>query len=160
MSEAASAQLVQTSTMGEELDKQESALIASVMTVRQLKDGEMLVAEGQSDDSLFLLVHGGLTVVSNHDSVDEIVYTMKPGECAGTRAFVDRTPRKATLKSSGNSTIYCMTPADFESLLDNYPKVVYKVMRALFRITHSNLMRMNQEKEQLSNYINKTHGRY
>ena len=160
MSEAASAQLVQTSTLGDELDKQESALVASVMSVKQLKDGELLVAEGQSDDSLFLLVHGSLTVTSNHGEGEEIVYTMKPGECAGTRAFADRTPRKATLKSSGNSTVYCMTPTDFESLLDNYPRVVYKVMRALFRITHSNLMRMNQEKEQLSNYINKTHGRY
>lgn len=160
MSESASAQLVQTSTMGDELDKQESALIASVMTVKQLKDGEVLVKEGQNEESLYLLVHGTLTVTTNHDSVDEVVYTMKPGECAGTRAFVDRAPRKATLKASGDATVYCMTPEDFESLLDNYPKVVYKVMRAIFRITHANLMRMNQEKEQLSNYINKTHGRY
>jgi CRP/FNR family cyclic AMP-dependent transcriptional regulator len=34
------------------------------------------------------------------------------------------------------------------------------VMRALFRNTHANLMRMNQESEQLSNYIQKSQGRY
>jgi hypothetical protein len=33
-------------------------------------------------------------------------------------------------------------------------------MRGLFRITHMNLMRMNVETQQLSNYINKTGGRY
>jgi CRP-like cAMP-binding protein len=85
---------------------------------------------------------------------------MKEGECAGTRAFVDRTPRKATLRSIGNTTVYTLTPDAFESLLDSRPRLVYKVMRSLFRVTHSNLMRMNQETEQLSNYINKTQGRY
>ncbi len=160
MSEAASPQLVKTSTLGDELDTQESAVIASVMHVKQLKDGEMLVSEGQSDDSLFLLAVGNLSVISDHGEEHEVVYTMKAGECAGTRAFVDRSPRKATLQSKGESTVYAIRPADFESLLDRYPAIVYKVMRALFRITHSNLMRMNQEKDQLSNYINKTHGRY
>jgi len=85
---------------------------------------------------------------------------MKEGECAGTRAFVDRTPRKATLRSIGNTTVYTLTPDAFESLLDSQPRLVYKVMRSLFRVTHTNLMRMNQETEQLSNYINKTQGRY
>ncbi len=33
-------------------------------------------------------------------------------------------------------------------------------MRALFRNTHMNLMRMNQETQQLANYIHKTQGRY
>lgn len=160
MSEAALAQSIKNSTLGDELDAQESALIASVMTVKNLKDGEMLVAEGQKDDSLFLLIKGNLAVISDHGGENEVVYTMKTGECAGTRAFVDRAPRKATLQSRGDSTVYAMKPVDFEKLLDNYPRVVYKVMRALFRITHANLMRMNQETEQLSNYINKTGGRY
>jgi CRP-like cAMP-binding protein len=160
MSEAASAQLVKNSTLGDELNDQESVILASVMTVKRLKDGEMLVAEGQSDDSLFLLARGSLSVISDHGEENEVVYTMKAGECAGTRAFVDRTPRKATLRSNGDALVYAMSPKDFESLLDTHPRIVYKVMRALFRITHSNLMRMNQETEQLSNYINKTHGRY
>ena len=85
---------------------------------------------------------------------------MTKGECAGTRAFVDRTPRKATLRAIGNATIYTLTPDAFESLLDSHPRIVYKVMRALFRVTHSNLMRMNQESRELANYITKTHGRY
>lgn len=85
---------------------------------------------------------------------------MSPGEVAGTRAFVDRTPRKATLRAKGEATVYTLEPETFESLLEEQPRIVYKVMRGLFRITHSNLLRMNQEKEQLSNYINKSGGRY
>jgi CRP-like cAMP-binding protein len=89
-----------------------------------------------------------------------VVYTMHKGECAGTRAFVDRTPRKATLRASGEALVYTMTPAAFESLLDKHPHIVYKVMRALFRITHSNLLRMRDESQELVNYVSKIHGRY
>ncbi|MDH5259328.1 MAG: Crp/Fnr family transcriptional regulator, partial [Gammaproteobacteria bacterium] len=79
---------------------------------------------------------------------------------AGTRSFIDGTTRKATLKSIDGATIYTLEPDAFEGLLKEYPKVVYKVMRALFRVTHTNLTRMNIESQALSNYINKSGGRY
>jgi CRP/FNR family transcriptional regulator, cyclic AMP receptor protein len=144
-----------------ELDDNENKILAEKMGVRHLKDGELLIKEGASDQSLYVLVSGKLAVYSTDiNGKDNLVYTMKEGECAGTRAFVDRTPRKATLRAVGDATVYTLTPNDFESLLDPYPRLVYKVMRALFRVTHTNLMRMNQETQQLSNYINKTQGRY
>jgi len=34
---------------------------------------------------------------------------MTAGECAGTRAFVDRSPRKATLRAIGDATVYMLT---------------------------------------------------
>lgn len=144
-----------------ELDDNENRILAEKMGVRHLKDGELLIKEGAADQSLYVLVSGKLAVYSTDiNGKDNLVYTMKEGECAGTRAFVDRTPRKATLRAVGNATVYTLTPSDFESLLDPHPRLVYKVMRALFRVTHTNLMRMNQETQQLSNYINKTQGRY
>jgi CRP/FNR family transcriptional regulator, cyclic AMP receptor protein len=33
-------------------------------------------------------------------------------------------------------------------------------MRAMFRITHANLLRMNLETQQLTEYVTKTHGHY
>jgi CRP-like cAMP-binding protein len=85
---------------------------------------------------------------------------MKVGECAGTRAFVDLAPRKATLTAEGDTEVYTMEPEDFEGLLESHPRIVYKVMRGLFRLTHMNLMRMNVETQELSNYIHKSGGRY
>lgn len=152
--------VVRASTLGDELDKNESIALASIMGARRLHDGELLVAENTADHALYLLAEGRLEVLSKTDGQDIIVYTMSQGECAGTRAFVDRTPRRATLRAAGDTTVYTLERQPFESLLMKHPSVVYKVMRALFRITHANLMRMNQETEQLSNYINKSHGRY
>ena len=148
------------SSLGQELEKDECQVLSNVMQIKDLKDGENLVKEGDNDHTLFVLTKGKLAVKSKIDNKDITVYNMKVGECAGTRAFVDRAPRRATLTSVGDSTVYTLTPEDFESLLDTHPRIVYKVMRGLFRITHANLMRMNVETQQLSNYINKTGGRY
>lgn len=148
------------SVLGSELTLKECEILSSIMNARELKSGERLVDESGTEHTLFVLVEGKLKVVSETEGKQQHVYTMKIGEVAGTRAFVDRSPRKATLEAEGDTVVYTLEPDAFESLLERYPGIVYKVMRSIFRITHSNLLRMNQEKDQLSNYINKTHGRY
>ena len=160
MSKSADYKLVRNSTVGAELHEDEAMTLAAILGVRHLKDGELLVSEGGAEQTLFILASGKLAVISSAEGKESLVYTMKEGECAGTRAFVDRAPRRATLRAIGNATVYTLTPESFESLVDAHPRLAYKVMRALFRITHTNLMRMNQESQELANYIHKTQGRY
>ncbi len=160
MSEAVDFKNIGSSSLGKELSLKECEVLAGIMGVEQLDDGELLVSEHGKEHTLFLLVAGRIEVLSETDDGNVVVYTMSPGEVAGTRAFVDRAPRKATLRARGDVTVYTMEPDAFESLLDSRPHIVYKVMRGLFRITHANLLRMNQEKDQLSNYISKSGGRY
>ena len=161
MSSAADYKLVRNSSVGAELHENEAKILAAILGVRHLKDGELLVSEGAADQTLFILATGKLAVINSATGGKENqVYTMKEGECAGTRAFVDRAPRRATLRAIGNATVYTLTPESFESLVDDHPRLAYKVMRALFRVTHTNLMRMNQESQQLANYISKSQGRY
>lgn len=160
MSETPKCEALVDSTLGQELEKGDCDILTTVMGVRQLKDDETLVNEGDNDNTLFVLTEGKLAVIGNIEGNEMVVYTMKTGETAGTRAFIDRSPRRATLRAAGKATVYTLEPDAFESLLEKHPRIVYKVMRALFRLTHSNLMRMNLESQQLSNYINKTGGRY
>jgi CRP/FNR family transcriptional regulator, cyclic AMP receptor protein len=161
MSNTADYKLVRNSSVGSELHEDEARVLAAKLGVRQLKDGELLVSEGGAEQTLFILVSGRIAVISTFTGgTEKLVHTMKEGECAGTRAFVDRTPRKATLRAIGNATVYTLTPEAFDTVVDTHPRLAYKVMRALFRNTHANLMRMNQESQELSNYIHKSQGRY
>lgn len=148
------------SVLGKELERGECGALAGIMGVRHLQDGEVLVREGDEDSTLFVLVEGKLSVISGAQGQERAVHRMQPGEVAGTRAFVDRAPRRATLKAIGKATVYTLQPAEFESLLDSHPRVVYRVMRGLFCITHSNLMRMNVESKELSDYIHRSGRRY
>jgi len=161
MSNNADYKLIGKSSVCSEITEDEARILAAIMGVRQLKDGELLVSEGEADHTLYILASGKLGVISRlPEGRESLVHTMTAGECAGTRAFVDRSPRKATLRAIGDATVYMLTPEAFDTVVDGHPRLAYKVMRALFRVTHSNLMRMNQETQQLSNYINKTQGRY
>jgi len=160
MAKKTDAELLRATALGQELTDNERAVLVTKMKKRELKDGELLVNEGEPVTTLFVLIEGRLSVSSRIEGNEVTVYAMNPGECAGTRAFVDRTPRKATLRAEGKTVVMTLEPDAFESLLADHPRIVYNVMRAIFRITHSNLMRMNQETQQLTNYIQKTHGRY
>ncbi|MDD2699772.1 MAG: cyclic nucleotide-binding domain-containing protein [Sideroxydans sp.] len=161
MSAVADFKIVRNSTVGTELTEDKAKSLSGILGVRHLKDGELLVREGEADQTLFILASGRLAVTSKDaNGVEQAVYTMKEGECAGTRAFVEQSPRKATLRSVGDAVVYTLTPADFETLLETQPRLAFKVMRALFRVTHANLSRMNQESKELANYISKTQGRY
>ncbi len=143
-----------------ELDDEQCARLADRMHAIRLADGEVLVEEGERNLRLFLLVRGQLEVVATRSGEREIVHVMHSGECAGTRAFVDRSPRRATLRARGEAEVYGLLPEDFEALIDSDPWLVYRVMRAIFRITHRNLLRMNEEASELANYVMKAHGRY
>ncbi|MFA6015712.1 MAG: cyclic nucleotide-binding domain-containing protein [Gallionellaceae bacterium] len=161
MNNIADYKLVRNSMIGSELSEDKAKILAEKMGVRHLKDGELLVEEGGSDSTLYILAAGGLAVtLKDTDGTVKAVYSMKEGECAGTRAFVDQTPRKGTLHAVGAATVYTLTPADFELLLDTHPRIAFMVMRALFRVTHANLSRMNKENKELENYVTKSLGRY
>lgn len=153
-------QKLKGSFLGEELDEQDRDALEELFESQTVGDGETLVEEGDDDPRLFLLAEGRLEVWSSVEGEPERVYVMSPGEFAGTRAFVDGAPRQATLKARGDVVVYGLTPEHFESLIETRPRLVLKIMRALFRITHVNLMRMNKEARQLANYVYKRGGRY
>jgi CRP/FNR family cyclic AMP-dependent transcriptional regulator len=148
------------SPLGAELSEAECKVLAEQMHVLALADGDILVHEGESRRTLFILAEGRLDVTRVVGDEEISIYQMQRGECAGTRAFVDGSPRAAGLRAVGHGTVLTLEPDAFEALLETHPRVVFKVMRALFRITHTNLMRMNQESAQLRNYVTRSQGRY
>lgn len=160
MNESIDTGRLKDSFLGEELSDDEIEALKGVLTSERVTEGEFLVREDDSDRRLFLLAEGKMEVLNNQRNELRHIYTMEPGEFAGTRAFIDGHPRAASLRARSDSLVYCLAPKDFERLLDTHPWLVYKVMRAIFRITHLNLMRMNREARELANYVYKIGGRY
>lgn len=160
MNDIADYKLVRNSVLGSELTEEKAKVLAAKLGVRHLKDGELLVEDGGTDSTLFILASGVLAVTIKDVDGKVKVYPMKEGECAGIRAFVDQTPRKGTLRAVGEATVYTLTPSDFELLLDSRPRLAFMVMRALFRVINSNLSLMNKENKALENYVTKSLGRY
>lgn len=160
MSEKPDYHALRQSPLAVELGDEEAGVLAEIMGIRQLKDEEVLVYDGEINNLLHLLINGRIAVTKTVENDPAMLYMLRAGEFAGTRAFIDRTPRKATLRAIGKTEVYTLDPEAFEGLLDTYPHLVYAVMRAVFRTVHSTLMRIDMENEELKNYIYRAHGRY
>jgi len=160
MNELNKSDVLAHSTLGADLEPAEREVLAERMGVESLTSGAILVREGDDRRTLFILAEGRLSVGKTHGDHEDIVYQMRPGECSGTRAFVDGSARKAALRADGDTHILTLEPDDFDTLIESHPRLVFKVMRAIFRITHSNLMRVNLETAEMRKYLTKTGGRY
>jgi CRP-like cAMP-binding protein len=153
--------LVLQSSLGTELLQEEADLLSSLMTMRELDDGEFLFTEGTADDSLHVLLEGKLEVVKS-TGADEFasLAVLREGDLAGELSFVDGEPHTVGLRALCHSRALCLTREKFESIVADNPKLVYKVMRTVARSAHQIVHRMNYEFIELSNYIFKQHGRY
>lgn len=148
------------SALGIELEPDECAALAGKMAVQPMQAGEILARENEQRRTLFVLAEGRMSVCKGAGDRDSCLYQLRIGECAGTGAFLDGTERKTMLRADTDGAVLTLEPEQFESLIDSHPWLVYKVMRALVRVTHTNLMRMNFESAELRNYMMKTGGRY
>ena len=155
------ANLILQSSLGSELSDIETAKLGSLMSLRELVDGEFLFDEGKADDSLYVLLKGKLEVMkrTGADGMASLAI-LRDGDLAGELSFIDGQLHTVGLRALCDSQVLSLKREDFESLVDTHPQVVYKVMRAVARSAHRIVHRMNLESIELNNYIFKQHGRY
>ena len=162
MADALTFELVRNSALAVELTGEQCSVLADLITVRDLADGEILVKEGESDNHLHVVVSGVLAVAkrSEPDGNWVILHGLMKGDTAGELAFMDGKPHYAALVATGSTRVFSLEREKLESLLDKNPHIVYRVMRAICRVVHGILHRMAFQTTELTNYIYKQHGKY
>ncbi len=150
-----------SSSIGGELSEAEATTLAGLMSARTLEDGQFLIKEGTSDNTLHVLLDGRLEVIKHVGADGEMsLAILKSGDMAGELSFVDGEEHTVGLRSLSKALVLSLSRADFEKIIDDQPSLVYKVMRAIIRSTHKIVHRMNYEFVELNNYVFKQHGRY
>ena len=153
-------QIVDTQ-LGAELSEKEAWKLASLMTIRELKGGDYLIEEGTTDDALHVMVEGNLEVVKRTAANGTAsIAIVREGHLAGELSFIDGSPHTVGLRALCTSKVISLSRESFESIVEENPLLVYKVMRAVARSAHKIMHQMNDEFIELSNYIFKQHGRY
>lgn len=162
MADTSKLQLLQDSALASELTPAQCAVLAELITVRDLKDEEVLVEEGATDDELYVVVSGALAVAKRIQPSKKWLnlQVLTKGDLAGELAFMGEEPRYAALRAAGPTRVLCLKRDRLESLLKSDPLIVYRVMRAIFRVVHGILHRMALQASELTNYIFKQHGKY
>ncbi|MFL6563458.1 MAG: cyclic nucleotide-binding domain-containing protein, partial [Burkholderiales bacterium] len=127
---------------------------------RDLEDGEILVKEGASDNRVYALLSGALGVSRQMDGEWHNIHVLTKGDLAGELGFMDDRPRYAALRALGSTRVLSLERDKLESLLEREPLIVYRVMRAIFRVVHVILNRVAMQSSELTNYMFKVHGKY
>ena len=160
MPDASKLELVRNSALAVELTADQCSVLAGLMAVRDLEDGEILVKEGASDNRVYALVSGALGVSRQVDGEWHNINVLTKGDLAGELGFMDDRPRYAALRALGSTRVLSLEREKLESLLEREPLIVYRVMRAIFRVVHVILNRVAMQSSELTNYMFKVHGKY
>ena len=149
------------SRLAAELSEREIGILAGSLAFRDLAPGEVLVGQGTSDNHLYVIVSGALSVTRNIGTSDCVdLLTLTAGDLVGELSFLDETPHYASLVAIGPTRVFGLERERLESLLLPHPLIVYRVMRAIVRTVHQIQRRISMQSAELVNYIYKQHGKY
>ncbi|QJR14190.1 Crp/Fnr family transcriptional regulator [Usitatibacter palustris] len=161
MTQPALVHALRGSKLATELSEEQLHLLAGQVAFRDLAAGEVLVAEGKSDNHLYVIVQGALGVIRNAGSPEPVtLLTLTAGDLVGELSFLDATPHYAALVALGPTRVFGLEREKLEALLEAHPQVVYRVMRAIVRTVHQIQRRLSMQSVELTNYITKQHGKY
>lgn len=153
-------QIVDT-RLGTELSEAEARELSAIMTIQELRGGDYLIEEGDTDNALHVMAEGSIEVVKRTaaDGTASIA-VIREGDLAGELSFIDGSVHTVGLRALCDSKVISLSRKAFESIVEENPQLVYKVMRAVARSAHKVMHQMNHELIELNNYIFKQHGRY
>jgi CRP-like cAMP-binding protein len=152
------------SSLTDELRDSEIDLLASCITVRDYKAGDVILAPGDTElrDTLLILASGDVEAVAVTGGEKMTLHMLKPGDLASIIGFVGGNVMQisANIIAKTDSKLLLLDRIRFETLLNTHPAIVYYVMRGLVRSTHGIARRVNMQSTELSNYMFKQGGRY
>jgi CRP/FNR family cyclic AMP-dependent transcriptional regulator len=145
----------------EDFSVEECATLSQAFELRKLAVDEILIREGEKDDTLAIIIDGDICVTRDAGGGDNVtLHHLKAGDIAGAMGFIDGNSHTATLRASTPSHVITLHRDVLEGMIDAHPQLVYKVMRMIVRSVHSTVLRMDQQFVEMNNYIMKAHGRY
>jgi CRP/FNR family cyclic AMP-dependent transcriptional regulator len=149
------------SPLAAEMTDAEVNALARIVEIRDCKDGEVLVEEGESNSHLYVPITGKISITKRDEHNEwNVLHTLRPGDLAGELSFMDGEPRYASLVASGPTRVLVLDRPRFEALLPTHPVVVYKTMRAIMRVAHKVQRRLNMQMVDMQHYLYRTGGKY
>ncbi len=119
MTETAAFEALRASPLATELTEAQCRTLSTLLALRELADGEVLVREGTSDSHLYALTGGSLAVARAAGSPEEVtLFMLKPGDLVGELSFLDDNVHYAAITRRVHQTQHRLAAQSAE--LSNY----------------------------------------
>ena len=117
-----------------ELTKEALLDIAMIAEDKSFLKGELLAEEGETGDSMFVIISGKVVVTKKNDFGDEIeLARLGAGAHLGEMAILSNIPRTATLTALSDLKTLEINKNDFEEILITHPQTSLGIIRELIR---------------------------
>ncbi|HYZ13970.1 MAG TPA: Npt1/Npt2 family nucleotide transporter [Actinomycetota bacterium] len=105
--------------------------VARLAEERGYADSEVIAAEGELGEDLYIIVDGTIRVVKDREGSERELARRMAGDVVGEMSIITQTPRVATLVADGPVRTIRLRHREFESMLRERPTVAMGVMRVL-----------------------------
>ena len=137
----------------------EIEIIASYMKKENFKKGQVVFPQYGKPNKLYFVYSGKMDVLIKIGKITErkSVLELKKGDVFGEMAFIDQSPRSATVKTKTKCTLLSLSVFDYDKIVELLPRVDRVIIRNI-AITISKRLRMANESLQILYSQNKKKG--
>jgi cAMP-dependent protein kinase regulator len=128
---------------------EEATLLATQLTERALRPGEVLYRRGASGDALALVVDGELSVHTDGDAKAPPTSRLYSGDMVGEMACIDPAPRSATVVAATASRVVSIDRTLLLALERSLPAAALAVTRAVITTVTRRIRETNERVERL-----------
>jgi CRP/FNR family transcriptional regulator, cyclic AMP receptor protein len=121
------------------------AFLAGFGKFIRTSDGQLLITEGEPQDSLYLILSGTLHVTTNADNRALLIASLSKGGTIGEINLFDPVAASANVISRGECLIWGITRSELEIFFNADPLAGISVMKGLLKQTSSRIRRMNEK---------------
>lgn len=115
-------------------------------TRRPFRAGEVVIQQGDTDRTFSIIIEGTLEVIipSERGKKPHRVFTYTGGAVIGEQAFIDGSPRSATVRALTDGELLQFTVDDFEVFSAKHPELAREALFELARLLSVKLRRANE----------------
>ncbi len=113
------------------LTERERMLATEALTLRKVKMGETVMAEGSEGDEMFFVKSGKLLVLIGEGNHRVVVGELGPGEYFGEVAMLTGKPRMATIQAKQDSELYALRRQDAAGIFKNNSEILLRLKKKM-----------------------------
>jgi CRP-like cAMP-binding protein len=109
------------------LTEEERRLIKDKFIERRVKNGEVIIKEGEIGSSMFFIIDSEVKIFRTHLGKEIELAVLKSGNFFGEMALLDEFPRSASVSAIGDCVLYELSKDNFKDIIEKYPSLGVKV---------------------------------
>ena len=113
------------------LDEMTRLQLAEQLEPLHVSAGEVVIAQGEAGDGLFLVVSGRLRVSVETAGTERVLHDLARGAVVGEIALLTNRPRSATVRAVRDSDLLQLRATTFQAVVERTPAVLGEMARLL-----------------------------